>query len=202
MALIDHDAMMMRVQVFKAINEHQRPITDILIELLLVEVDLGVIMQMADAIKILLDPASNMQSLEAMSRTNSEFFAKIRNHTVPHADSFASELYKDGIRKLFRPLIELDQRENSESSLPSPCIHLTNPSFSLRYDSIRNNASFAFARYPLLFRPIARTENKIPSDARKHCLAHRETLDLLGKASQALSTKVLPHMYRITRPIL
>ena len=114
MALIDHDTLMMRGQVFKAVNEHQKPLTDILIELLLVEVDLGVIMQMADAIKILLDPQANLQSLDAIGRSNSEFFAKIRNHTTPQAENFATELYKEGARKLFRPIVDLDKKESCE----------------------------------------------------------------------------------------
>lgn len=73
-------------------------------------------MQMADAVKILLDPTANMQSLDAISRSNSEFFAKIRNHTTPHADTFASELYKEGARKLFRPLIDLERRDDRKCS--------------------------------------------------------------------------------------
>src|ERR1700712_1540748 len=40
-ALIEHDASMMRNQIFKALNEKQKPLTDTLIELLLVETDLG-----------------------------------------------------------------------------------------------------------------------------------------------------------------
>ncbi|KAK5066493.1 Platinum sensitivity protein, partial [Cryomyces antarcticus] len=50
-AMIDHDPLMMRSHVFKAISEREKPLTDTLIELLLVEVDLGVKAQMADAIK-------------------------------------------------------------------------------------------------------------------------------------------------------
>ena len=105
----------MRSQVFKAINDHQKPLTDILIELLLIEDDLGVKSQMADAVKILLDPNQNMQSLDAISRTNSEFMAKIRNHTTPHADSFASELYKESAKKLFKPIIDLEKREEGKN---------------------------------------------------------------------------------------
>lgn len=113
MALIDHDTLMMRGQVFKAINEHQKPLTDVLIELLLVEEDLGVKSQMADAVKILLDPHANTASLDVISRSNSEFLAKIRNQTSPQADTFASELYKESARKLFKPISDLESREDS-----------------------------------------------------------------------------------------
>ncbi|KAI9890811.1 MAG: Platinum sensitivity protein [Vezdaea aestivalis] len=58
-AMIDHDPAMMRSYVLKQLAEKQIPLTDSLIELLLVEVDLGVKSQIADAIKVLLDPQSN-----------------------------------------------------------------------------------------------------------------------------------------------
>jgi protein phosphatase-4 regulatory subunit 3 len=169
MALIDHDTLMMRGQVFKAVNEHQKPLTDILIELLLVEVDLGVIMQMADAIKILLDPTANMQSLDAISRSNSEFFAKIRNHTTPHADTFASELYKEGARKLFRPIIDLDKRESRKYLWTFVFLSFELiPYTSRRLDAFRDHPAFTPPRYPLLLRALACAKNEIPPCARKH----------------------------------
>jgi protein phosphatase-4 regulatory subunit 3 len=122
MALIDHDTLMMRGQVFKAVNDHQKPLTDILIELLLVETDLGVIMQMADAVKILLDPAANLQSLDAISRSNGDFFKMIKERGTGgnlQADGFAGELYKEGARKLFKPIVELESKENCERHIPA-----------------------------------------------------------------------------------
>ncbi|KAF2015290.1 DUF625-domain-containing protein [Aaosphaeria arxii CBS 175.79] len=115
-ALIDHDALMVRSYIFKAIQEKSKPLTDTLIELLLIEVDLGVKMQMADAIKILLDPNANSASMEALSRTNSEFLAKIRGSlpTMPHQDSFIQTFYDESARKLFQPLKDLEGRENME----------------------------------------------------------------------------------------
>ncbi|KAK3107988.1 Platinum sensitivity protein, partial [Teratosphaeriaceae sp. CCFEE 6253] len=47
-ALIDHDPHMVRNHIFNAMKENTTPLTDTLIELLLVEVDLGVKSQMAD----------------------------------------------------------------------------------------------------------------------------------------------------------
>ena len=50
-ALIDHDAAMMRTTIYRQINEKQKPLTHTLIELLLGEQDLGVKAQIADAMR-------------------------------------------------------------------------------------------------------------------------------------------------------
>lgn len=115
MALIDHDALMMRGQIFKALNEQQKPLTDTLIELLLVEGDLGVKAQMADAIKILLDPHANIGSVEAIGRSNSEFLAKVRS-AAPQPESFVQEFYNQSAKKLFQPLRDLEKRKSGTLS--------------------------------------------------------------------------------------
>jgi len=121
-SLIDHDALMVRSYIFKAIQEKSKPLTDTLIELLLIEVDLGVKAQMADAIKILLDPNANSASIEALGRTNSDFLAKMRGQlpSIPQTDSFIQNFYDESARKLFQPLKDLEGRESSEwcSSFP------------------------------------------------------------------------------------
>jgi protein phosphatase-4 regulatory subunit 3 len=115
-SLIDHDALMVRSYIFKAIQEKTKPLTDTLIELLLIEVDLGVKSQMADAIKILLDPTANSASIEALGRSNGDFLAKVRNQLPPLAqtDTFIQNFYDESARKLFQPLKDLDGRETSE----------------------------------------------------------------------------------------
>jgi protein phosphatase-4 regulatory subunit 3 len=115
-ALIDHDALMVRSYIFKAIQEKSKPLTDTLIELLLIEVDLGVKAQMADAIKILLDPNANSASIEALGRTNSDFLAKMRGTlpSIPQTDSFIQTFYDDSARKLFQPLKDLEGKESSK----------------------------------------------------------------------------------------
>lgn len=115
-SLIDHDALMVRSYIFKALQEKSKPLTDTLIELLLIEVDPGVKSQMADAIKILLDPHANSQSIEALGRTNSDLLAKMRGHlpSIPQTDSFIQNFYDESARKLFQPLKDLEERENME----------------------------------------------------------------------------------------
>ncbi|GAB7339990.1 hypothetical protein MBLNU457_6500t2 [Dothideomycetes sp. NU457] len=116
-ALIDHDPAMIRTYIFKAINEKSKPLTDTLIELLLIEVDLGVKAQMADAIKILLDPQANAQSMDMLGRTNGDFLAKMRTNaaTAPQTDSFIENFYNDSAKKLFQPLKDLEFRKNRKS---------------------------------------------------------------------------------------
>jgi protein phosphatase-4 regulatory subunit 3 len=115
-ALIDHDALMVRSHIFKAIHEKGKPLTDTLIELLLIEVDLGVKAQMADAIKILLDPNANTASIEALGRTNSDFLAKIRGTlpAIPHPDGFIQNYYDESAKKLFQPFKDLEGRESMD----------------------------------------------------------------------------------------
>jgi protein phosphatase-4 regulatory subunit 3 len=117
-SLIDHDALMVRSYIFKAIQEKSKPLTDTLIELLLIEVDLGVKAQMAEAIKILLDPNANSASIEALGRTNSDFLAKVRGQlpSVPQTDSFIQNFYDESAKKLFQPLKDLEERESSKHS--------------------------------------------------------------------------------------
>ncbi|KAF2836744.1 DUF625-domain-containing protein [Patellaria atrata CBS 101060] len=113
-SLIDHDALMLRTQIFKSISEKSKPLTDTLIDLLLVEVDLGVKSQLADAIKVLLDPIQNGQAVENLSRTNSEFLAKMRQNiqTTGQSDSIIQNFYDESAKKLFSPLKELEGRKD------------------------------------------------------------------------------------------
>ena len=119
-SLIDHDSHTVRNHIIKAIHEKTVPLTDILIDLLLVEVDLGVKSQMADAIKILLDPTSTQAGMEAMNRAgNSEMMAKRggpNDHPghrfSPQANQFIQNFYDDGAKRLFKPLKDLEHRES------------------------------------------------------------------------------------------
>ncbi|SMR49111.1 unnamed protein product [Zymoseptoria tritici ST99CH_1E4] len=105
-ALIDHDAHLVRAHIARAINEKVVPLTDTLIELLLVEVDLGVKSQMADAIKILLDPASANRG--GMVADQGHHGSRIPTQT----NLFIQNFYDDGAKRLFKPLKDLEGRES------------------------------------------------------------------------------------------
>jgi protein phosphatase-4 regulatory subunit 3 len=181
--LIDHDALMVRSQVFKALQEKTKPLTDTLIELLLIEVDLGVKAQMAEAIKILLDPNANSASIEALGRTNSDFLAKMRGQlpSVPQTDSFIQNFYDDSARKLFQPLKDLEGRDSSKfmhmlSWRPANHLQWTiclcrkyhyTPIFWKSYASSSDNTTFAVN--------ILSCQKVLPRELRSSWIAPRST---------------------------
>jgi protein phosphatase-4 regulatory subunit 3 len=116
-SMIDHDPQLVRQTIFRQINEKQTPLTDSLIDLLLVEADLGVKAQIADAIKVLLDPGSNNPPLEGLPKTGSEFVVRMRPMADPQQESFVKDFYDDSAKKLFKPLVDLKGRENLDFSV-------------------------------------------------------------------------------------
>lgn len=113
-AMIDHDASMVRSYIFKAIGEKKTPLTETLIELLLVEVDLGVKAQAADAIKILLEPQAPQPPQDGMPRANGDFLTKLRGAapTTATTESFIQSFYDGSANKLFQPLKDLENRKS------------------------------------------------------------------------------------------
>ncbi|KAG0125505.1 component of IIS longevity pathway SMK-1-domain-containing protein [Tuber indicum] len=112
-AMIDHDPAMMRAFIFRQISDKQKPLTDTLIELLLGEQDLGVKAQIADAIRILLDPSTGLQ-IEGLGKA-SDITSRLhpRNHSADReTENFLKTFYDDSAKKLFLPLSELDNRKS------------------------------------------------------------------------------------------
>lgn len=110
-AMIDHDSAMMRAFIFRQINDKQKPLTDTLIELLLGEQDLGVKAQIADAIRVLLDPSTGPQ-IEGLGKA-SDITLRLhaRTHTTDHeTENFLKNFYDESAKKLFMPLSELSKR--------------------------------------------------------------------------------------------
>lgn len=126
-AMIDHDPSMVRAYILKSISEKKTPLTETLIELLLVETDLGVKAQAADAIKVLLEPQqqpppatqaqaqAQAQAQDAMARNN-EFMSKLRSNPVPNpqTESYIHHFYDTSAKKLFKPLKDLEKRHSCE----------------------------------------------------------------------------------------
>lgn len=114
-AMIDHDPNMMRSYIFKAMDENKTPLTDTLINLLLIEDDLGVRAQVADAIKVLLDPQPSLPPAEQMtpenigSETNAIQRPQWQDNYPP--DVFI-RFYQNAALKLFQPLRDLEKRES------------------------------------------------------------------------------------------
>jgi protein phosphatase-4 regulatory subunit 3 len=116
-SMIDHDPQMIRQTIFRQINEKQTPLTDSLIDLLLVEADLGVKAQIADAIKVLLDPGSQNAPIDGLAKASGEFAARIRPQADPQQEVFVRDFYDDSAKKLFKPLVDLKDRDNMDFSV-------------------------------------------------------------------------------------
>lgn len=113
-SMIDHDPQMIRQTIFRQLSEKHTPLTDSLIDLLLVEADLGVKAQIADAIKVLLDPGAQNAPLEGMAKSGGEFGARMRPQLDPQQVEFVKDFYDDSAKKLFKPLVDLKDRPNME----------------------------------------------------------------------------------------
>lgn len=113
-AVIDHDVTMIRNYIYKAVNDNGKPLTDTLIELLLVESDLGVKAQVADAIKVLLEPIAAGPN-ERQMNGETGLAAKLRNQAAvsQQNDSFLQAFFDKSAKKLFQPLRELSDRKSS-----------------------------------------------------------------------------------------
>lgn len=111
-ALIDHDAPLMRTTIYQQINKKQKPLTHTLIELLLGESDLGVKAQIADAMRVLLD--HNQPSPEMLKGGN-EIAARLHQRQQPmdsDTEGFLKTFYEETANKLFQPLRELEKRKS------------------------------------------------------------------------------------------
>ncbi|KAL4870378.1 hypothetical protein BDV12DRAFT_195525 [Aspergillus spectabilis] len=107
-ALLDHDPIMMRSYMLKAVNEKKTPLTDTLIDLLHTEADLGVKNQLADAIKVLLDPQVPLQA--AIARAGPEHAAKLRPNIL--SDAFVQNHFDESSKRLFAPLKRLESQSS------------------------------------------------------------------------------------------
>jgi protein phosphatase-4 regulatory subunit 3 len=108
--LLDHDPVMMRGYMLKAVNEKKTPLTDTLIDLLHAETDLGVKNQLADAIKILLDPQIPLQ--EPLARAGPDYF-KVRSSNLL-SDAFVQQHFDESSKRLFQPLKQIANRAHRE----------------------------------------------------------------------------------------
>ncbi|PWY72907.1 DUF625-domain-containing protein [Aspergillus heteromorphus CBS 117.55] len=108
-SLLDHDPIMMRGYMLKAVNEKKTPLTDTLIDLLHTEPDLGVKNQLADAVKVLLDPQVAVQ--ETMGRAGPDQF---KPRTIL-SDAFVQNHFDESARRLFWPLKRLEHRDHLQN---------------------------------------------------------------------------------------
>ena len=109
-SMIDHDPQMIRHAIYRQIHDRESPLTDTLIDLLLVETDLGIRSQVSDSLKILLDPTP-----PGPPDARGDFIVgqpRGRGQQVidPQQDVFLNYFYEHSAVRLFKPLIDLERR--------------------------------------------------------------------------------------------
>ncbi|OAA76991.1 suppressor of Mek1 [Akanthomyces lecanii RCEF 1005] len=109
-SIIDHDPQMIRQTIYRQMHDNQPSLTDSLIELLLVEVDLGVKSQISEAVKVILDQGVQGQGPEVMTKVNGEFMGRPRpqQSADPQQELFLTRFYDRSATKLFKPLLDLE----------------------------------------------------------------------------------------------
>jgi protein phosphatase-4 regulatory subunit 3 len=114
-SIIDHDPQMIRQTIYRQMHENVPSLVDSLIELLLVEVDLGVKSQISEALKVLLDHGMPPQGPE-FARVNGEFPGRPRPQPAmdPQQELFLTRFYDRSALKLFKPLLELEGQSDLE----------------------------------------------------------------------------------------
>lgn len=116
MNMIDHDPQMIRQTIYRQIHEKQSPLTDSLIDLLLVEVDIGAKSQISDALKVLLDhcpPPPMTQQGEVFAKGNHEVQNRTRIQGQDlQQEAFLAYFYEYSADRLFKPILDLAGRSD------------------------------------------------------------------------------------------
>lgn len=123
-SIIDHDPHMIRQTIYRQMHENQGGLTDSLIELLLVEVDLGVKSQISEALKVLLDQGMIPQAPDNFAKVNGECSGRLRPQPSldPQQELFLTKFYEGSALKLFQPLIDLENRTDMDFTVQQASI--------------------------------------------------------------------------------
>lgn len=114
-SMVDHDPSLVRQTIYEQIQRHSPPITDTLISLLLVEVDLGIRSQITDALKVILDQCPPPQAAQQQDARGGDFAVGrngvgARAAVDPQQDLLLTHFYEHSAAKLFKPLLDLEKR--------------------------------------------------------------------------------------------
>ncbi|KAK3323943.1 component of IIS longevity pathway SMK-1-domain-containing protein [Cercophora scortea] len=111
-SMIDHDPQMIRHTIYRQIQEKQQPLTDTLIDLLLVEVDLGIKSQVSDALKVLLDPVPVGGPPPEPRGEITVGHNRVRPQPTidPQQELVLNHFYEHSAVRLFKPLLDLENR--------------------------------------------------------------------------------------------
>ncbi|KAK2848488.1 hypothetical protein FQN49_005676 [Arthroderma sp. PD_2] len=159
--LLDHDPITMRGYMLKAFTDKKLPLTDTLIDLLHTETDLGVKNQLADALKVLLDPQPQMQEVRSgevvkMRQGQGQQQAQGQGQQIqahPIADAFMQNHFDGSAQRLFTPLTQLAGK--------SDLSNLTFQEVSL-FAHLVEILTFFVRQHPIRSRSFIREESLIP----------------------------------------
>ena len=115
-SMIDHDPHMIRGTLYRQINEKSPPLTDTLIDLLLVEVDLGIKSQISEALKLLLDPIPLVLP-EGRGDMMGQNKFRVQPTIDPQQDALLEYFYRHSVTRLFKPLLDLEHRVSMKFSV-------------------------------------------------------------------------------------
>lgn len=117
-SMIDHDPQIIRQTLYRQIQDNQPLLTDSLVDLLLVEVDLGVRSHIADSLRVLLDHGHLIPSQEAFTKASGEYPALSRLPPTGEAhELLLAHFYEHSAKKLFMPLLALEGRTDVNLSV-------------------------------------------------------------------------------------
>lgn len=110
-SMIDHDPQMIRHAIFQQIRERQlqSPLIDTLIDLLLVETDLGIRSQVSDSLKVLLDPVPTGPPQEVRGDPTVAR-GRVQQPIEAQQDVVLTYFYEHSAIRLFKPLLDLETR--------------------------------------------------------------------------------------------
>lgn len=108
MAVIDHDPRLIRGFIIEQSSKQETSLCDILITLLLSEKDIGVKAQMAEAMRLLLDPTAGPPIDCGPQKPNEPPGTRRKEPQDPEAEKFLEMFYSQSATILMYPLIETD----------------------------------------------------------------------------------------------
>ncbi|CAK7205177.1 Platinum sensitivity protein [Sporothrix eucalyptigena] len=122
-SMIDHDPQMIRQTIYRQMHDESIQLTDTLIDLLHVEVDLGIKSQICDALKVLLDPVPIQVTVESgISANGKEPQVTRRLQADPQQELFFGHFYEHSAVRLFKPLLDLENQQELHFNVLSESI--------------------------------------------------------------------------------
>lgn len=121
--MIDHDPHRIRQSLYRQTYDNSLHLTDTLVDLLQVEVDLGIRSQILDALRVILDP-SPIPILVESSGDGPDKTPQLtrRLHADPHQELFFSHFYEHSALRLYKPLLDLEGQQRIHIKLSSETI--------------------------------------------------------------------------------